>query len=199
MMIGKRGAATTAISAARADALSVRGQRPRARRHGPGELHRVLLPARHRPRAERGAARLSRPQPHRHRRARADAFGAGGADDAAPPIPRRCKGAVAAGILGCGTVILGAARLCGDLLEPDARKAGRRRAACRGRPRRRARLSRTARGRSPASAIPCTSRSIPAPSACWRSQRSAASPAATSRRRWRWRRRRPKSGASRCR
>ena len=40
--------------------------------------------------------------------------------------PAAMQGAVAAGILGCGTVILGAARLCGDLLDevlPDGEPA----------------------------------------------------------------------------
>ena len=78
--------------------------------------------------------------------------------------PAALQGAVAAGVLGCGTVILGAAELCRELIDDvlarvdaggsldEAARSGRRASIGR-------------RGsRSPASAIRCTSRSIRAPS-----------------------------------
>ena len=77
--------------------------------------------------------------------------------------PGSLHGAVAAGILGCGPVILGTAEECAQLLDGRARR-GRDRAA---RPARR-------RASSPASATPCTSRSTRAPSASSNSPTSAA-------------------------
>ena len=79
--------------------------------------------------------------------------------------PGSLQGAVAAGILGCGPVILGTAEECARLLA-EAQQPGRRR--WRG-GRRRARAGRRdPRPRAaerPASAIPCTARSTRAPSA----------------------------------
>ena len=61
-----------------------RGARPRPRRRpdGPAQLHRVLPPAAHRERADRGAALLPRPAAGRDRRARHDADERRRADDA---------------------------------------------------------------------------------------------------------------------
>ena len=78
--------------------------------------------------------------------------------------PGSLQGAVAAGILGCGPVILGTAEACARLLGGRAgagragEDAGRRR-RCHGR----GRSTPPASGR-PASAIPCTGRSTRAPS-----------------------------------
>jgi citrate synthase len=116
MMIGKRGAATTAISAARADRVTVRGRDLAADLMGettftefffllatgrlPSEDQRFFLDLSLIAIAEHGltpsvqAARMTY-----------------AADPAA------LQGAVAAGVLGCGTVILGAADLCRKLLD----------------------------------------------------------------------------------
>jgi citrate synthase len=115
MMIGKRGAATTAISAARPDRVTVRG-RDLADLMGktsftefffllvtgrlPSEDQRFFLDLSLIAIAEHGltpsvqAARMT--------------FAAD---------PAALQGAVAAGVLGCGTVILGAADLCRKLLD----------------------------------------------------------------------------------
>ena len=115
MMIGKRGAATTAISAARPDQVTVRG-RNLADLMGktsftefffllvtgrlPSEDQRFFLDLSLIAIAEHGltpsvqAARMT--------------FAAD---------PAALQGAVAAGVLGCGTVILGAADLCRKLLD----------------------------------------------------------------------------------
>ena len=115
MMIGKRGAATTAISAARPDRVTVRG-RDLADLMGktsftefffllvtgrlPSEDQRYFLDLSLIAIAEHGltpsvqAARMT--------------FAAD---------PAALQGAVAAGVLGCGTVILGAADLCRKLLD----------------------------------------------------------------------------------
>ena len=68
--------------------------------------------------------------------------------------PGSLQGAVAAGILGAGPVILGTSEECARLLETATT---RRRAEV-------ARRSAPPAARSPASAIPCTSRSTRAPS-----------------------------------
>ena len=116
MMIGKRGAATTAISAATADRVSVRGRDLASDLMGgmgftdfffllcvgeaPSDNQRFFLDLGLIAIAEHGltpsiqAARMTY-----------------AADPAA------LQGAVAAGVLGCGTVILGAADLCRALLE----------------------------------------------------------------------------------
>ena len=85
--------------------------------------------------------------------------------------PASLQGAVAAGILGAGPVILGTAEECARLLE--AARWRRRRGD-------RARRSAPTAGRSPASATPCTSRSTRAPSGSSSSPTSAASAAPTS-------------------
>ena len=78
--------------------------------------------------------------------------------------PAALQGAVAAGVLGCGTVILGAADLCRALID-DVLDAGRRCGVGRASGARgRARISRGAPIDSRATAIRCTSRSIRAPS-----------------------------------
>jgi len=116
MMIGKRGAATTAISAGRADAISIRGASLTQDLMGhvsftqffyflatgrqPTEAQSLFLDMSLVGLAEHGltpsvqAARMTY-----------------AADPAA------LQGAVAAGILGCGTVILGAAGLCRGLID----------------------------------------------------------------------------------
>ena len=78
--------------------------------------------------------------------------------------PAALQGAVAAGVLGCGTVILGAADLCRQLIEDvlaraDAWRLARRRP----RSRRRASIAR-AQSHRPAMATRCISPSTRAPS-----------------------------------
>ena len=78
--------------------------------------------------------------------------------------PAALQGAVAAGVLGCGTVILGAADLCRTLIEDVLARVdacGSLEAALDGR----ARISRAAPTDPRLSAIRCTSPSIRAPSA----------------------------------
>ena len=74
--------------------------------------------------------------------------------------PAALQGAVAAGILGCGTVILGAAGLCRALIDDVLARVRRGGLARPSGARGRARASRGRAGRSPASAIRCISRSI---------------------------------------
>ena len=81
MQIGKRGRAVTHICQASADRIEVRG-RDLPRSHGPRVLHRIFLPAPHRPRADRRPALFPRSPARRHRRARPDADRAGRAHDA---------------------------------------------------------------------------------------------------------------------
>ena len=95
--------------------------------------------------------------------------------------PGSLQGAVAAGILGCGPVILGTAEECARLLERRAgavdaggdARGGRRTAGARG--------PRGRRASSRGSAIRCTGRSTRAPSGSSSSPTSAASAARTSR------------------
>ena len=79
--------------------------------------------------------------------------------------PAALQGAIAAGVLGCGTVILGAADLCRKLIEDVLARAG----ACGSLEVAALAVAREhrneAQGRSPATAIPCISPSIRAPSA----------------------------------
>jgi citrate synthase len=122
MMIGKRGAATTAISAARPDRVMIRGRDLASDLMGkvsftefffllatgrsPSENQRFFLDMSLVALAEHGltpsvqAARMTY-----------------AADPAA------LQGAVAAGVLGCGTVILGAADLCRKLIDEVLAKA----------------------------------------------------------------------------
>lgn len=115
MMIGKRGAATTAISAGRADGVSIRGK----------SLARDLM-------GEMGFTEFfyflsTGKPPTEAQQFFLDMSLVGLAEHGLTPSvqaarmtyaadPAALHGAVAAGILGCGTVILGAARLCGDLI-----------------------------------------------------------------------------------
>ena len=89
--------------------------------------------------------------------------------------PGSLQGAVAAGILGCGPVILGTAEACARLLEEAQREGGRRR---RRRRRSRGEMARAIHApggkRARASAIPSTGRSIRAPSGSWSWRTSAA-------------------------
>ena len=87
--------------------------------------------------------------------------------------PAALQAAVAAGILGCGSVVLGTAEACGRfLIQARARTAG-------GADARRSRWRRSGRraARCRASGIRCTSRSIRGRSASWRWPRSGAPPA----------------------
>ena len=89
------------------------------------------------------AALLPRPAAGRDRRARADADGAGRAHDLWRPIPTSLQAAVAAGILGCGTVVLGTSELCAQVADRSAPpRGGRRRPPTRRRARSPARYGR---------------------------------------------------------
>ena len=79
--------------------------------------------------------------------------------------PAALQGAIAAGVLGCGTVILGAADLCRKVIDDVLARVDARWLARGRRARRRARASQGAQGRSPDTAIRCISPSIRAPSA----------------------------------
>ena len=115
MRIGKRGAATTAISAARADGISVRGKDLARDLMGRASFTEFffLLAAGHMPSdAQRDFLDMSLVAIAEH--GLTPSVQAARMTYAADPAA--LQGAVAAGVLGCGTVILGAARLCGDLL-----------------------------------------------------------------------------------
>ena len=73
------------------DRVEVRGRDLCGDLMGSAELHRVLPPAAHRPRADRRAALLPRPAPRRDRRARDDADQRRGADDARRRSRSRCR------------------------------------------------------------------------------------------------------------
>ena len=73
MQIGKAGAPVSRICQAYPDRVEVRGRDLCGDLMGRLTLHRVLPPAAHRPRADRGAALLPRPAARRDRRARDDA------------------------------------------------------------------------------------------------------------------------------
>lgn len=115
MMIGKRGAATTAISAGRPDAISVRGKdlaRDLMGKASFTEFFFFLATGRAPSEAQREFLDLSLIAIAEH--GLTPSVQAARMTYAADPDA--LQGAVAAGILGCGTVILGAARLCGELL-----------------------------------------------------------------------------------
>ncbi len=115
MMIGKRGAATTAISAGRSDAISVRGKSLASELMGKAsftEFFFFLATGRAPTEAQRAFLDMSLIAIAEH--GLTPSVQAARMTYAADPAA--LQGAVAAGILGCGTVILGAARLCGDLL-----------------------------------------------------------------------------------
>ena len=94
--------------------------------------------------------------------------------------PGSLQGAVAAGILGCGPVMLGTSEECARLLEEAQEQVDGGRRRRRSRRTSRARSARPA-ARCPASAIRSTGRSTRAPSASSSSPTSAASAARTSR------------------
>jgi citrate synthase len=116
MMIGKRGAATTAISAARPDRVTVRGSDLAADLMGKTsftEFFFLLATGR---------------QPSENQRFFLDMSLIAIAEHGLTPSvqaarmtyaadPAALQGAVAAGVLGCGTVILGAADLCRKLID----------------------------------------------------------------------------------
>ena len=106
--------------------------------------------------------------------------------------PGSLQGAVAAGILGAGPVVLGTAEECARLLDELRERAETRR-------RRRAELHEAGGRRSRASATRCTGPSTRAPSGSSSSPTSAASAASTSRWRARCATPWPRCGASRCR
>jgi len=116
MMIGKRGAATTAISTGRADAISIRGAslaQDLMGRVGFSQFFFFLATGK---------------QPTEAQSLFLDMSLVGLAEHGLTPSvqaarmtyaadPAALQGAVAAGILGCGTVILGAAGLCRGLID----------------------------------------------------------------------------------
>jgi citrate synthase len=115
MMIGKRGAATTAISSARPDRISVRGKdlaRDLMGRTSFTEFFFFLSTGRAPTEAQHEFLDMSLVGLAEH--GLTPSVQAARMTYAADPAA--LQGAVAAGVLGCGTVILGAARLCGDLL-----------------------------------------------------------------------------------
>ena len=85
------GSAVSHISQAYPDRVEVRGRDLTRRPDGPAELHRVLPPAAHRPRADRRPALLPRPAARRDRRARDDAHQRRRADDARRRPRTRCR------------------------------------------------------------------------------------------------------------
>jgi citrate synthase len=121
MMIGKRGAAATAISAARADGVSVRGRSLAADLMGRlsfTDYFFFLVTGREPNAAQREFLDMSLVAIAEH--GLTPSVQAARMTYAADPAA--LQGAVAAGVLGCGTVILGAARLCGDLLRETLRR-----------------------------------------------------------------------------
>jgi citrate synthase len=115
MMIGKRSAATTAISIGRPDAISIRGMDLARDLMGSAsftEFFFFLVAGRTPTETQREFLDMSLVAIAEH--------GLTPSVQAARMTysadPAALQGAVAAGILGCGTVILGAARLCGDLV-----------------------------------------------------------------------------------
>ncbi len=121
MMIGKRGAAATAISAARADGVSVRGRSLAGDLMGRlsfTDYFFFLVTGREPTEAQRECLDMSLVAIAEH--GLTPSVQAARMTYAADPAA--LQGAVAAGVLGCGTVILGAARLCGDLLRETLRR-----------------------------------------------------------------------------
>ncbi len=121
MMIGKRGAAATAISAARADGVSVRGRSLAGDLMGRlsfTDYFFFLVTGREPTEAQRECLDMSLIAIAEH--GLTPSVQAARMTYAADPAA--LQGAVAAGVLGCGTVILGAARLCGDLLRETLRR-----------------------------------------------------------------------------
>ena len=124
MMIGKRGAATTAISAARPDRVTVRGRNLAADLMGKDELYRVFLSARHwRAPTENQRFFLDMSLIAIAEHGLTPSVQAARMTYAADPAA--LQGAVAAGVLGCGTVILGAADLCRKLIDEVLAKEDR--------------------------------------------------------------------------
>jgi citrate synthase len=116
MMIGKRGAATTAISAARADRVTVRGRDLAADLMGKtsfSEFFFLLATGRPASEDQRFFLDLSLIAIAEH--GLTPSVQAARMTYAADPAA--LQGAVAAGVLGCGTVILGAADHCRKVLD----------------------------------------------------------------------------------
>jgi citrate synthase len=116
MMIGKRGAAKTAISAARPDKISVRGRDLSADLMGEAsftEFFFLLATGRAPTDDQRFFLDMSLVAIAEH--GLTPSVQAARMTYAADPAAM--QGAVAAGVLGCGTVILGAADLCRKLLD----------------------------------------------------------------------------------
>ena len=90
-VIGKAGDPVTHLSQAYPDRVEVRGRDLAGDLMGRLTLHRVLPPAAHRARADRGAALLPRPAARRDRRARDDADERRRADDARGRPRTRCR------------------------------------------------------------------------------------------------------------
>lgn len=123
MMIGKRGAAATAISAARPEGVSVRGRSLAAELMGRlsfTDFFFFLVAGREPTEAQREFLDMSLVAIAEH--GLTPSVQAARMTYAADPAA--LQGAVAAGVLGCGTVILGAARLCGELVREVLRREG---------------------------------------------------------------------------
>ena len=121
MLSGKRGPAATAISAARADAISIRGRNladDLMRRLSFTDYFFFLVTGREPSAAQREFLDMSLIAIAEHGLTPS----AQAARMTYAADPAALQGAVAAGVLGCGTVILGAARLCGDLLRETLRR-----------------------------------------------------------------------------
>ena len=119
MQIGKPGRPVSAISQAYPDRVEVRGRDLADDLMGTAHVHGVLPPSAHGARADRGSALLPRPPARGDRGARDDADERRRADDARRR-PGGAPGAVAAGILGAGPVVLGTSEECARLLEAVA-------------------------------------------------------------------------------
>jgi citrate synthase len=122
MLIGKRGAATTAISAARPDRVTVRGRDLASDLMGKVSFTQFFfLLATGRPPSENQRFFLDMSLIAIAEHGLTPSVQAARMTYAADPAA--LQGAVAAGVLGCGTVILGAADLCRKLIDEILAKA----------------------------------------------------------------------------